>query len=343
MSTNNSMTTKVWGCRGSISISGPNSVKYGGNTTCYEVISSCLPPKMKLFVDAGTGFVPAGNHYVSKNEAGLNFLTLFSHYHYDHTMGLTLSPPTFYGNIPMTFYGPKDFGKGPKDVVKDLFRQPQFPVDAKSVMGKMVFRTMEGFDVTIIVIHPEGGVQNYALDQFQKIERNGRQVTINKNHYKLEECMVIKMQKTTHSNSICITYRFEERPTGKSMVILTDHEDTTKIPMALRNHLNNADLLLMDGQYDEKRMTMTAGFGHGTPKGIVRYALATHVKKIGVIHHDPSIGTDDYLENEILGGCIQELRHFTSDEEFLKEYKIIDPKLNPENFFLCADYMEIPV
>ena len=31
------MQARVWGCRGSVATPGPDTVKYGGNTSCVEV------------------------------------------------------------------------------------------------------------------------------------------------------------------------------------------------------------------------------------------------------------------------------------------------------------------
>jgi ribonuclease BN (tRNA processing enzyme) len=343
MSKANVLSAKVWGCRGSIAISGPESVKYGGNTTCFEIMSRCLPEGMKLFVDAGTGFTPAGNSYVKEAGNGLNFVTLFSHYHYDHTLGLTLSPPTFIPNVPMVFYGPKDMGEGPKDVITSILRRPGFPVDAKSVMGKMTFKTLEGFDVTVLVVHPKGGMQSYSLETFQRIEAGRRQIAIQRRKYELGECLVIRMQRANHGNATCISYRFEERPTGKVLVICTDHEDPAGVPNALRAHFRHADVLIIDAQYDDARyQTQTAGFGHGTPRGIMRQALMAGVRRVGITHHDPTLGTDAYLEESILKAALGHLWELQGDAEFRQRFGIADETtICDKDVFLCADYMTI--
>ncbi len=340
-----SMRLKVWGCRGSIAISSPESLKYGGNTTCFEVMSECLPPGMKLFVDVGTGFVPASNSYMKELGTGLRFALLFTHYHHDHTLGLTLSPPTFIPHVPMVFYGPKDMGEGPKDVVKSIFRRPGFPVDAKSVMSKMDFDTLEGFDVTVLLIHPQGGLQKLGLEVFQRIEREKKQVAIHNRKYELGECLVVRMQRANHGNSTCITYRFEERTTGKVLVICTDHEDVAGMPAALRAHFKGADVLIIDGQYDLARYkSQTSGFGHGTPQGIARQALMAGVKRVGITHHDPTIGTDAYLEDQILGGTVRELATLGSDQDFRRDNRVSDDvAIRTEDVFLCADYMIVNV
>ena len=45
-----SFSIKFWGTRGSIPCPGPDTVKYGGNTTCFEILCG----DKRVIVDAGT-------------------------------------------------------------------------------------------------------------------------------------------------------------------------------------------------------------------------------------------------------------------------------------------------
>ena len=51
MSSESCLTLKFWGVRGSIACPGPNTVRYGGNTSCVEVRCG----EHLLIFDAGTG------------------------------------------------------------------------------------------------------------------------------------------------------------------------------------------------------------------------------------------------------------------------------------------------
>lgn len=344
VSQNQGLRVKVWGCRGSSATSGSKFLKYGGNTTCFEILSDCIPTNGKLFVDNGTGFVQAGHQYFAEFKNGLEFMTLFTHGHWDHIQGLTLSPPTFFPNVPMTFVGPKDNGYGPRDIVIDLFKRPMFPVDAQSVMGKMTFKTLEGFDVKVGICHSLGGWQILDLETFVKIDKPQGQVRLKGRMYDLKDCLVIRMQRANHGNSTCITYRFEERRTGKVLVICTDHEDPAGIPKSLLAHFKHADLLIIDAQYDQKRYgTQVAGFGHGTPRGIAWQSLAANVKCVRITHHDPVVGSDDYLENEILAPANDAAQSFLCSPEFRSQYGFQDSDAfritSPDGgIHLCADY-----
>lgn len=338
------MKIKAWGTRGSIAVSNDKTVNVGGNTTCFEIKSKCLPAGAKLIVDAGTGFVPAGQSYIGEFFSGndLNYHILFTHYHWDHILGLTLSPPTFINQIPMTLYGPVDNHTDTQIMVQYLFERPFFPVDSGKFAHKMNHVTLDDFDVKLIIVHPLSGFKIMDLESFNSIES---QVTIQGETRDIGECMIITMTPANHGNSTCISYRFEEKPTGKVFVLLTDHEDTAGISMDMRNHLRDADLLIIDGQYDESKYHgkggfSTAGFGHGTAFGAVKHGLVGGVKKIGITHHDPS-STDIHLSQVIYNEAIDSIDTILGN---LKEkYNISDTSLLPSDIFLCKDYDEYEI
>jgi ribonuclease BN (tRNA processing enzyme) len=137
------------------------------------------------------------------------------------------------------------------------------------------------------------------------------------------------MYKTAHPE-YTVSYRFEERPTGKVFVFLTDHENTDGFPNNLLHHLRGADLLVQDGQYsDEVYRARTSGFGHGTPEYCVKLAQRASVKRLGITHHDPDASDVD-VEQRIV-----EAKQFAGEVESSLEFI--------ENIFVCADYQTIEV
>ena len=319
------MLIKIWGCRGSIAVSG-SDMSTGGNTTCFEIKSECLPPGSKLMVDAGTGFVPAGHNYLSELNSGLlNYHILFTHYHWDHVLGLTLSPPTFIDSVPMTIYGPDDSEFGPKEVISYIFKRPFFPVDSARIRSKMTFKSMPDFDVYLIIVHPQGGFRLINRDLYTKMFSKGQISFKGGDQYSINECMVISMQPANHGNSKCISYRFHEMPSNKIAVICTDHEDEAGLAVDFKKHLQNANLLIADAQYNlEKYKAQTARFGHGTPACVVNTAIQCGVARVGITHHDPR-STDEFLDNVIMKEA----------KEQIKDGKV--------DVFLCKDYEEFEV
>ena len=81
-SSSQEFSVRFWGVRGSISCPGPDTVRYGGNTSCLEMRCG----DRTLIFDAGTGLRPLGAHLdaLGPVEADL----FFTHTHFDHICGL---------------------------------------------------------------------------------------------------------------------------------------------------------------------------------------------------------------------------------------------------------------
>ncbi|MFT7134005.1 MAG: phosphoribosyl 1,2-cyclic phosphodiesterase, partial [Cyclobacteriaceae bacterium] len=75
------MQITFYGVRGSIASPGPNTIKYGGNTSCVHVRTRS---GMNLILDAGTGIRKLGMRLARHSEP---LLLLFSHGHWDHIQG----------------------------------------------------------------------------------------------------------------------------------------------------------------------------------------------------------------------------------------------------------------
>ena len=95
------MQVRVWGCRGSVAAPGPDTLKYGGNTSCIEVR---LSSGEVLVLDAGTGLRPLGVVMQSTRPPELHIL--LSHLHLDHLQGLGFFRPLFNPDLEIHIWGP---------------------------------------------------------------------------------------------------------------------------------------------------------------------------------------------------------------------------------------------
>ncbi len=316
----NTMQIKFYGTRGSIPVSSPNTLEYGGNTTCVRISSDCLPPGLVISIDAGSGFVPLSWDALSEKTLK-EFLILFTHYHYDHTQGLFLSPVLFKKDLDLKLCGPVDQNIGPKQMLHELMRPPYFPVHHRLVESHITYQNFEFPQTMVIIFHPEGGYNITTIEAYERIINKNNPIPINQGQYPLEECMVITMHKSKHPEQT-VSYRIEEKPTGKSFIFLTDHENEDGIPLSFRQHLANADLLVMDSQYSrEKYDTFTAGYGHGTPDYCVKVAQQVGAKKLGLTHHDPTSSDQDVKK------ILLEAENHKTD--------------NNLEIFACSDYLTV--
>ena len=77
------MKVRFWGVRGSYPVPGPDTNRYGGNTSCVEVRTES---GTHIIIDAGTGLRKLGKDMMQGSfgeGAGTSHL-LVSHTHWDH-------------------------------------------------------------------------------------------------------------------------------------------------------------------------------------------------------------------------------------------------------------------
>ncbi|UEM20985.1 MBL fold metallo-hydrolase [Skermanella mucosa] len=129
---------RFWGVRGSIPSPGPETARYGGNTTCIEVRCG---DHLMIF-DAGTGIRPFGTLLAA--EAPLDLDLFFTHTHYDHVAGLPFFAPAFdprnrlrlwAGHLPPT--------QTIRSVLCDMMIAPLFPVPLSAFDHSCTFNDFE--------------------------------------------------------------------------------------------------------------------------------------------------------------------------------------------------------
>ena len=162
------MKVTVWGARGSVPAPGPETMRYGGNTSCVHVE---LSDGSTLILDAGTGIRTLGNERMA---SGIRHSTiLLSHLHWDHVAGLQFFTPVYVPGHRV------EIASGPNGVmshdaaIRALFKAPFFPVDFDDLAGTVTTRELRPNDhftigdITITMArlnHPDP-VYGYRLEQ----------------------------------------------------------------------------------------------------------------------------------------------------------------------------------
>lgn len=315
------MIVTTWGTRGSLPVCAPSKARYGGNTTCLQIESDCLPAGMVLCVDAGTGFLPMCWKAL---KGGMGSLTVLqTHYHHDHTQGMLIAPPIYIGNIPIKIFGPVESGVGPGQAYAQIMKPPWHPVPLEAISGHVDFQDIKAPDKEVIVFSRTAGVHKMSARKFESAKRARGKLALGREEVPTSACLVVTMQYTDHpQRTVC--YRFREGSSGKTFVFLTDEEARASTPRSLVDFLRGCDLLIQDSQYSEEiHRTRTAGFGHGTPPYAANMAKAASVRRMGLTHHDPS-STDDDID-----------RLVADAKKAVGRFKI--------RVFACRDYQRIEV
>lgn len=257
------MKIKVWGCRGSLAVSGPATMRYGGNTTCLEIRAASGPV---IVVDAGSGIRSLGKILAQEPDiSGIRFL--FTHAHWDHLLGFPFFGPAYSPNVTLIFCrGPH----APGSIQKYLSHQmeaPYFPVDISALKAHFVYRCER----------PNQEPGNCCLGGLE-----------------------VSQIPLSHPNG---SYGFKFLEGGKSFVFLTDNELGYRHPGGLERaqyveFCRDADLLFHDAQYTDAEYKITRGWGHSTYADATDFAVESGAKSLVLFHHDPD-RTDDDLDRQV--------------------------------------------
>src|SRR2546428_6402257 len=118
------MRIRFWGTRGSIAKPGPNTVRYGGNTSCVE--GGADDPLIVLA--GGPGAHELGLQIVAANPAPVRGHLLISHTHWDHIQGFPFFAPLFRAGNEWDVYAPRQRGKSLQEILAGQMQYTYFPV-----------------------------------------------------------------------------------------------------------------------------------------------------------------------------------------------------------------------
>src|SRR5215211_4905286 len=151
------MQVTIWGCRGSIPSPGPETVNYGGNTSCIEV---ALENGAVFVLDAGTGIRELGSDLQERGTRRIHLL--LTHLHLDHLEGLRFFEPLFDDRVTIDVWGPRSPVQSLRDRIRRSFSPPLFPIDLREIPARLTFHDvpkqpwmLEGAMITsALVMHP---------------------------------------------------------------------------------------------------------------------------------------------------------------------------------------------
>jgi len=248
------MSLKLWGTRGSIPCPGPETVKYGGNTTCFEI--NC--GDKRIIIDAGTGIRLLGKKIMLEEANLLNADLFFTHTHMDHIQGLPFFAPLYNPNSNVRLNAGHLGGE---------------KYDLQGIIGTMLMKDPV-FPVPSSLIEQACSFSDYDCGKVFELGRG----------------VVVKTGKLNHPNGAC-GYRIEFD--GKVIAICTDTEhyegeiDANVVELA-----QDADIMVYDSAYTDEEYPKFKGWGHSTWQEAIKVADKAQVKQTLLFHHDPSHNDD---------------------------------------------------
>jgi phosphoribosyl 1,2-cyclic phosphodiesterase len=153
-------SVRFWGVRGSIPVSGPATLRYGGNTSCVEMRAG----NERVIIDAGTGIRALG----ASLKAPLSLRMIFSHLHWDHIQGFPFFQPLYNKDCTIEMYSGHKAEGSLVTVLEGQMQEPNFPVNLRGLPATLQFKEIHpGAEVldfgalkvrTIPLRHPNGAM-----------------------------------------------------------------------------------------------------------------------------------------------------------------------------------------
>jgi phosphoribosyl 1,2-cyclic phosphodiesterase len=265
------MKATFWGVRGSIPSPGPQTVHYGGNTTCVEVITD---GGHSIILDAGTGIRTLGLELM-KN-APVSCTVLISHTHWDHIQGLPFFVPLFVPGNKVDIYGGFDpvLQKDLRSVLAGQMEYSYFPVRQMELAADINYNTIqEGARIEVADAVVRNVLMNHPVLTFgYRIDCGGRSVFFSGDHE--EPVNIYDPDDTFH---------------GEFDTLIDDKLDR------IADLARDVDLFIVDAQYTEPEIDQKRGWGHGTYRSALELARRAKAKRVCFTHHDPT-RSDDALD-----------------------------------------------
>lgn len=266
---------RFWGVRGSIPTPGPETVKYGGNTTCIEVR---LNDGRLIIIGAGSGIRSLGNKLVAEDmKKGYLDIDLFiSHTHWDHIMGFPFFTPIFIPGNKIRVHGPVNIGdEDLEKIVAGQMSYNYFPVKSDELAADLTYEILKEsrfqlYDdvkvTTKILNHP-------IIDLGYRIEADG----------------VVFVTAYDHEPFRNLFDGDPEESDFDANAKKEGEEAAEFNNLRVMKFIQGADLLIHDAQYTNKEyLASKIGWGHSPVEYVLRSSLKAGVKRLALFHHDPT-------------------------------------------------------
>lgn len=244
------MRVTLWGTRGSLPTPGPETARYGGNTSCVQVVGA---DGRVLVLDAGTGIRRLG--------AALpidipRIDILLTHLHMDHLQGLGFFRPLRTRGVQVHIWGPASVLLSLRARLARYLSPPLFPVVLRELECDLTLHQVPAQEIRIgnfritaqLICHPDPTVG------FRIVEGNAS-----------------------------LTYMPDHEPALGSRDFSVSRDWVSGYGLA-----RGADLLIHDAQYTQSEYAQRVGWGHSAMTQTVQFATLAGVKQLVFFHHDPS-------------------------------------------------------
>jgi phosphoribosyl 1,2-cyclic phosphodiesterase len=253
------MKLKVWGARGSVPAPGPETMRYGGNTSCVQLT---LSDGSELILDAGTGIRNLGLALPRTGERPIHIL--LTHLHLDHIQGLMFFAPAFRPESEIIIWGPASPEASLRDRIARYISAPLAPVEVRELPSLMSFREAEPVEWSI------GPARVRALPV------NHRGPTLG---YRIED------------GGRVLAYIPDHEPGLGTPLSELDDDWISGFELA-----HGTSMLIHDCQYTDQEYPNHLGWGHSPTSDALAFGHRVGAERLLLFHHDP-LHSDAFLDD----------------------------------------------
>lgn len=251
------VSVQFWGTRGSIPTPGPETIRYGGNTSC---VTMRLADGHLLIFDAGSGIVPLGRS-LARAGAPVNADIFLTHFHWDHIQGLPFFAPAYRRGTCLRIYGCEYSDVKLPAIIANQMESTYFPVPLVTLAADMVFLNLTE--------------AHYAFDAFEL------------------DSLFLEHPGKTLGYTLRRTGKIVAYITDNELGIIED--EPSPAVRRLADFVRGADLLIHDSQFTRAEYPGVKGWGHSCYEDVVRLAELAGVRRVAFFHHDPE-RTDEQID-----------------------------------------------
>src|SRR5579884_2874638 len=267
------MRLRFWGTRGSIAVPGPHTVRYGGNTSCVQVVSR----DVIIILDCGTGVRELGLELLKTRKPPIEAHILLGHTHWDHIQGFPFFPPALAPGNRITVYSARGYEKPLKQILEGQMDYTYFPIRLAQMASDIEFRELdeETFDIGHIQVKTHF-LNHTVLTMGYRLFSGGKTVVY-----------------ATDTEPFGTYHTGANGASGDKLSAFVHEGDRRFVAFVA-----GADVLIHDTQYTEAEYPQKIGWGHSTVEYAIEVALAGQVRHLVLFHHDVTRTDEQVAELE---------------------------------------------
>ncbi|MHB8523955.1 MAG: response regulator [Limisphaerales bacterium] len=289
---------RFWGVRGSIATPGPTTVFYGGNTACVEVRAD----GEIIILDAGTGIRALGLTLLQEfGNRPMAVTLLISHTHWDHIQGFPFFVPAYNPQNHVRILGYEGARKSLESILTGQMESLYFPIALHQMPGNISIEELRELNFSIGNVAAQAAFMNHPgiCLGYRLVTRSGPIVYMPDN----ETFQRLRSQPAQAPGA------------GSAEAV----EYARSQDQRLVDFIHEAEVLIIDAQYEAAEYAAHVGWGHSCLDDVVDLALRGNVKNLFLFHHDPTHDDDQISRMVAHARELVAARHGTVHVEAARE------------------------